>query len=239
MYLCLVTASEFYFEAQYVRMRIWGHRYSRDLQRFNLALRMIAHEVRTSTISEWTGLHEDRIRTLYRSYYSEHGGSLSGRRRGPSPQSLSFFFGSARSRSESAAVVGLCYLLDVLPTETVANPRRDLPDVPRGQRLCVAYEMYLELVPRTVMTLEHVVLLIMTVAKGHEFRAGHCVSCGGVIVIDRSSMRRWSCTHCGDHVAPERELTNGASEYPYQPEALQPDMFRVPSQREEKSRIRR
>ena len=216
MYLCLVTASEVYFEAQYVRMRIWGHRYSRDLQRFNLALRMIAHEVRTSTISEWTGLHEDRIRTLYRSY-----------------------FGSARSRSESAAVVGLCYLLDVLPTETVANPRRDLPDVPRGQRLCVAYEMYLELVPRTVMTLEHVVLLIMTVAKGHEFRAGHCVSCGGVIVIDRSSMRRWSCTHCGDHVAPERELTNGASEYPYQPEALQPDMFRVPSQRDEKSRIRR
>jgi hypothetical protein len=123
--------------------------------------------------------------------------TLASRRRGPSPQSLAFFFGTARSRSESAAVVGLCYLLGVLPSEPVANPRRELPSVWRGQKLCVAYEMYLELVPQTVMTLEHVVLLIMTVALGHEFQVGHCISCGGVIVIDRSSL--------GDGAAPTAE----------------------------------
>jgi predicted RNA-binding Zn-ribbon protein involved in translation (DUF1610 family) len=217
-------------------MRIWGHRYSRDLQRFNLALRMIAHEARTHTICEWTGLPEDRVRNLYQSYYHEHGKGNASRRRGPSPQSLAFFFGSARSRSESAAVVGLCYLLDVLPPEAIANPRRELPGVPRGQRLCVAYEMYLELVPKTVMTLEHVVLLIMTVAKGHEFQVGHCVSCGGVIVIDRSSLRRWSCTHCGDHIARDDE---SPVQVLYDRETLQPDMFRVSSQREDKRRIRR
>lgn len=220
-------------------MRIWGHRYSRDLQRFNLALRMIAHEARTHTICEWAGLPEDRVRNLYQSYYHEHGKSLTARRRGPSPQSLAFFFGSARSRSESAAVVGLCYLLDVLPPETISNPRRELPSVSRGQRLCVAYEMYLELVPKTVMTLEHVVLLIMTVAKGHEFQVGHCVSCGGVIVIDRSSLRRWSCTHCGDHVAHEEGAGERSTAFQNEPAGLQPDLFRASNQREEKRRIRR
>jgi hypothetical protein len=37
-------------------MRVWGQRYNRDLQRYNLALRMIAHEARTHTICDWTGL---------------------------------------------------------------------------------------------------------------------------------------------------------------------------------------
>lgn len=220
-------------------MRIWSHRYSRDLQRFNLALRMIAHEARTHTICEWTGLPEDRVRNLYQSYSDEQGKRLTARRRGPSPQSLTYFFGSARSRSESAAIVGLCYLLEVLPLEIVANPRRELPGVSRGQRLCVAYEMYLDLVPKTVMTLEHVVLLIMTVAKGHEFQVGHCVSCGGVIVIDRSSLRRWSCTHCGDHLVPGGGAQETARAFLDEPPVLQPDMFRPPSQREEKRRIRR
>jgi len=80
------------------------------------------------------------------------------------------------------------------------------------------------------------VLLIMTVAKGHEFQVGHCVSCGCVIVIDRSSLRRWSCTHCGDHIARDDE---SPTQVPYDRETLQPDMFRVSSQREDKRRIRR
>jgi predicted RNA-binding Zn-ribbon protein involved in translation (DUF1610 family) len=220
-------------------MRIWGHRYSRDLQRYNLALRMIAHEARTHTICEWAGLPEDRVRNLYQSYYHEHGKSEAGRRRGPSPQSLSFFFGTARSRSESAALVGLCYLLDVLPTEVVKNPRRELPGVPRGHRLCVAYEMYLELVPHTTMTLEHLVLLIMTVAHGHEFQAGHCISCGGVIVIDRSSLRRWSCTHCGDQIAREQPMGSEVYSELDTDEALQSDLFVVANQRADRKRSRR
>jgi predicted RNA-binding Zn-ribbon protein involved in translation (DUF1610 family) len=220
-------------------MRIWGHRYNRDLQRYNLALRMIAHAARTHTICDWTGLPDDRIRNLYQSYYHEHGKNHARRRRGPSPQSLAFFFGTARSRSESAAVVGLCYLLGVLPSEPVANPRRELPSVWRGQKLCVAYEMYLELVPQTVMTLEHVVLLIMTVALGHEFQVGHCISCGGVIVIDRSSLRRWSCTHCGDHVDRRLDVAPEWGADPAKEESQQqPGQFRVPSQRDRK-RIRR
>ena len=53
-------------------MRITDDRYTRDRQRFDLALRMIHHEARTCTIRTWTGLTDDRIRKLYRSYVADH-----------------------------------------------------------------------------------------------------------------------------------------------------------------------
>ena len=177
-------------------MRVWGERYNRDLQRYNLALRMIAHEARTHTICDWTGLPDDRIRHLYQSYVDEHGKRHVLRRRGPSPQSLAVFFGTARSRSEAAALVGLCYLLEVLPPRSLDDPRRELPSVARGERLCEAYEMYQQLVPETSMTLEHLVLLVMTVSQGQEFEVTQCASCGGVVVLDRGALRRGNCTHC-------------------------------------------
>ena len=180
-------------------MRVWGERYNRDLQRYNLALRMIAHEARTHTICDWTGLPDDRIRHLYQSYVDEHGKRHVLRRRGPSPQSLTVFFGTARSRSEAAALVGLCYLLEVLPTRTLDDPRRELPSVARGERLCEAYEMYRQLVPETSMTLEHLVLLVMTVSQGQEFEVTQCASCGGVVVLDRGALRRGDCAHCNEH----------------------------------------
>lgn len=179
-------------------MRLWGERYNRDLRRYNLALRMISHEARTHTICDWTGLPEDRIRHLYRSYVDDRGGRHVPRRRGPSPQSLAFFFGSGRSRSEAAALVGLCYLLEVLPTRVLDDPRRELPCVTRGERLCEAYEMYRRLVPETPITLEHLVLLVMTVSQGKEFEVTHCAACRAVIVLDRGGRRRGTCTHCGD-----------------------------------------
>ena len=49
-------------------MRVSDDRYTRDRQRLDLALRLIRHEARTFTIRQWTGLSDDRIRKLYRSY---------------------------------------------------------------------------------------------------------------------------------------------------------------------------
>ena len=49
-------------------MRVSDDRYSRDRLRYDLALRLIRHEARTHTIRQWTGLTDDRIRKLYRSY---------------------------------------------------------------------------------------------------------------------------------------------------------------------------
>ena len=49
-------------------MRVLDDRYSRDWGRLNLALRFLMHEARTRTICMWTGLTQDRIRSLYRDY---------------------------------------------------------------------------------------------------------------------------------------------------------------------------
>ena len=57
-------------------MRILDNRYSRDLRRHDLALRMIRHELRTATIIAWTGLSETRIRGLYRSYIPAYADAL-------------------------------------------------------------------------------------------------------------------------------------------------------------------
>ena len=65
-------------------MRISDDRYSRDRLRLDLALRFIHHEARTHTIRAWTGLTDDRIRKLYRTYLHEAGGS----RRGAPPRQV-------------------------------------------------------------------------------------------------------------------------------------------------------
>jgi hypothetical protein len=54
-------------------MRITDDRYTRDRLRLDLALRLIRHEARTRTIRSWTGLTDDRIRKLYRSYVADAG----------------------------------------------------------------------------------------------------------------------------------------------------------------------
>ncbi len=48
-------------------MRVTDHRYAAELDKFNLAVRMIRHEARTGTIRACTGFSEDRIRKIYNS----------------------------------------------------------------------------------------------------------------------------------------------------------------------------
>ena len=51
-------------------MRISDDRYTHERQRLDCALRFLRLEARTQTIRVWTGLTDDRIRNLYRSYIS-------------------------------------------------------------------------------------------------------------------------------------------------------------------------
>ena len=81
-------------------MRISDDRYSRDRSRFDIAVQFIRHEARTHTIRTWTGLSDDRIRKLYRSYLSESHGAPLTRHRGKSPQQVAFFMRSGRARQE-------------------------------------------------------------------------------------------------------------------------------------------
>ncbi len=144
-------------------MRIHDDRYSRERRRFEIALRFIRHEARTHTIREWTGLSDDRIRKLYRSYIKE---SRSGqpraplpvRHRGKSPRQPAFFTHSARARYEASSFASLCRLTGALPRAGAAisaELRRDPAGLARGELLCQAYEIYCARFGAPMLSFEH------------------------------------------------------------------------------------
>jgi hypothetical protein len=177
-------------------MRISDDRYSRDRARLDLALRFIQHEARTRTTRNWTGLTDDRIRKLYRSYIAE--GSTVARHRGKSPQQASYFTRTPRMRHETAVLASVCYLLGVMPQNRVADAQRHLPGMQRGEALCEAYETYRRLVPAPNISFEHAVFLVTALARGDELRAAACLDCCGLIVVDRFAVGGKRCFNCED-----------------------------------------
>ena len=178
-------------------MRISDNRYSRDRFRFDLALRFIRHEARTQTIRAWTGLSDDRIRKLYRSYLHEPGFAVV-RPRGKSPQQCTFFTRSPQLKEESSFLASVCSLLGVLPQPGSPVNHKALANVTRGELLCQAFEVYQQLLPSHGISFEHAVFLVTALARGDELALGNCGGCGAVIVLDRSACGAPSCLHCAD-----------------------------------------
>jgi hypothetical protein len=177
-------------------MRISDDRYSRDRLRFDLAFRFIQHEARTRTIRVWTGLTDDRIRKLYRSYLAEGGDATVTRHRGKSPQQAGYFTRTPRMRHESAVLASACYLLGVMPANRIADAQRTLPGVQRGEALCAAYEGYRRVIPDGRISFEHAVFLVTALARGDEIQAVGCADCRALIVVDRYAVRERRCESC-------------------------------------------
>jgi hypothetical protein len=186
-------------------VRISDDRYTRDRARIDLALRFIQYEARTRTIRLWTGLTDDRIRKLYRSYLSENCAIT--RHRGKSPQQVDYFTRTPRRRHETAVLASICYLLGVMPQNRVADAQRHVPCMHRGAALCEAYETYLRLVPQPYISFEHAVFLVTALTNGDELRAAHCLDCCGLIVVDRFSMRGRRCRNCEESRQGSLEFT--------------------------------
>lgn len=177
-------------------MRIFDDRYRRDLRKYTLALRLLSHAVRTHAICEWTGLTDERVRSLYRSYANGHDVADRVRHRGPAPHRVAFFLRSASLRSEAAALGGLLRLTGALPAERTPNARRALPSLTRGERLCSTFELYRNLVPESPITLEHALLLLNALAQGEELEIGRCSNCNAAVLIDRLGATRRLCAPC-------------------------------------------
>src|SRR5918994_5106727 len=126
-------------------MRISDDRYSRDRRRYDLAVRFIHHQARTHTIRAWTGLTDDRIRRLYRTYLVAQGHSK--RHRGKSPQQAAYFMRSHQRKYETAVLASLLCLFRVVPLGAAPDLARSVPSVPRGESLCEAFEAYRALLP--------------------------------------------------------------------------------------------
>jgi hypothetical protein len=199
-------------------MRISDDRYSRERARMELALRFLRHEARTQTIRAWTGLSDDRIRKLYRSYMSQARRHLP-RHRGKSPHQVAYFTRSLRLQEETALLASVLSLLGVVPAgvsaatgaagsggaapiigaRTAAAARTgsaSLPGVTRGVLLCQAFEAFRLYVPSAQISFEHAVFLATALARGDQLRLGDCSDCGSLMVTERFPLRASRCTHC-------------------------------------------
>lgn len=193
-------------------MRITEDRYSQHRRSLDLAWRLIKHEARTRTISQWTQLSGHRIRQLYKSYSSKQHQRVT-RHRGMSPYKLESILSSPRLRCEGAMLAAICRSLHVLPHGRLIEPERALPSVDRGELLCEAYEWFTFDVPDTRLTLEHGLLLINQLARGELVRLGACRTCRGVILLDCLSTGRRQCVFCStrlDNIEPVSVLHSPA-----------------------------
>jgi hypothetical protein len=197
-------------------MRICDDRYSRERARMELALRFLYHEARTQTIRAWTGLSDDRIRKLYRSYVSAGRGQLP-RHRGKSPHQIAYFTRSLRLQEETAVLASVLSLLGVVPPApcpaanahggspaasanvgamAVGRGSAVLPGVTRGELLCQAFEAFRLYLPAAQISFEHAVFLATALARGDQLRLENCGGCGSLMVSERFQLRHPRCALC-------------------------------------------
>jgi hypothetical protein len=164
---------------------------------------MIAHRARRRTICNFTGLTRERIKTLRREWQV----TSKGRRRGPSPSSLSAFFRSARMRSEASVIALFCKIQGAVPTEKIPKAARYFPTLERGERLCDVYEAYRTYFPESEVNFELIVLLAIGLAEPHALELKTCTTCPRVIVFDLLSVKHRSCSHCEQKDGPGLQVS--------------------------------
>ena len=178
-------------------MRVSDDRYARDIQRIDLALRLIRLEARTHTIHQWTGLSDDRIRKLYRSYCAEVPSVELARHRGKSPRRAAFFFRNAECHFHAAQLASL-YLVFGLTCWSGAGVGAAYANgsLVAGATLCSAYETYRQLHAPAMISFEHAWFLLLALARRAEIGMEKC-GCGGVRLTDLLARRSSVCSTCG------------------------------------------
>jgi hypothetical protein len=163
----------------------------------DLALRLIHHEARTFTIRQWTGLSDDRIRKLYRSYVMNHDARRVLRHRGKSPRQAAFFFRNAELSFHAAQLASLYIMYGLLcGSDLGLESRYRVGSFESGTLLCQAYEAYLEFHAPASISFEHAWFLLLALTRRDELGIAACGDCGGVRLRDLLSKRRPSCGNC-------------------------------------------
>ena len=182
-------------------MRITDDRYRRERAHHELALRMIGHEARTCTIRTFTGLTDDRIRKLYRTYLSPR--TTVRRRRGKSPRQVDFFTRNLAALYESSFLANVLYWHGVLPLVTDGSAR---PPLGLGIRLCEAYESYVSLLMGTQLSFEHAWCLARLLIEAHELTFLRCRSCRTFHVADPVVRSKYGCPSCRIRTTPLEQI---------------------------------
>ena len=179
-------------------MRITDNRYRGELDKFDLAVRLIRHEARTGTIRRFTGFTEDRIRKLYGAYFKSAGGDQVRRRRGKSPRQIARFVNSTRRHTEATLLACLCRLCKAfgLTDRQRANRIDSLDGVSLGTRLCDAFETYLRLCPSPQFTFEWTCNLYHALVETRELYFSWCDTCHGPYIQDTYALDYRRCPLC-------------------------------------------
>ncbi|MDH3547124.1 MAG: FlhC family transcriptional regulator [Gammaproteobacteria bacterium] len=179
-------------------MRLTDDRYSAERSQFELALRMIRHEARTRTIRECTGLSDDRIRKLYARYFRHAGGASVRRRRGKSPRQVSLFVKNPDNQLQATTLVALFTsgLLLRIDASNNVHPCWPRPDVDFGHRVCRAYETYLLLHDRPVLSFEWAFNLLLSISYNDELYLAVCAACRVRYVQDAYALDHKTCPAC-------------------------------------------
>jgi len=189
-------------------MHISNERYFHERQRHDLALRMIHHEARTRTIRSCTGLTDNRIRRLYKTYVTEVSSAPVKRRRGKSPRQVSFFLRNVRAHFESSLLASLFAAFGLLRARVL----RQRSPIEFGRLFCDAYETHLQLLRNPDISFEHAWFLLKLLNRGAELEAVRCRRCDGRYLRARSDAYRRPCPVCklkefgtaGERTAPMR-----------------------------------
>ncbi len=194
-------------------MRLTDDRYANERSQFELALRMIRHEARTRTIRECTGLSDDRIRKLYGTYFRNSGVTGVRRRRGKSPRQITRFVKNADYQLQATTLVALykAGLLLRIDDRNRVHPCWPRPDVEFGHRLCRAFETYLLLHDRPLLSFEWAWTLMHSICGGEELFLATCARCSASYVQDAYALDLKTCPCC--EIESERRRRPGSKSF--------------------------
>lgn len=205
-------------------------RYSRDVRRYELAVRFIHHGARTDTVRCWSGLSESSVRRIRQACgQAVRKATLAGKR-GRVPHRVTRDLVSRRNRVESAAFIGLCRLTGLIPAQPLSRAKRTFPSIARGEALCEAFERFRALVPDGTVTLDQLARVLLSVVEGAELSLTRCAGCGSIWLFDLSGEISHRCLLCTELSrlarAPAPQPLNGsASTWLADPESAQGRLF--------------
>ncbi|HJY38175.1 MAG TPA: FlhC family transcriptional regulator [Steroidobacteraceae bacterium] len=178
-------------------MHISNERYFHDRQRHDLALRMIRHEARTCTIRSCTGLTDDRIRRLYKTYASHMPSAPVRRRRGKSPRQVAFFVRNARAQLESSMLASVFATFGLWRAQSNAQLGMiQAGSIEFGRLFCDAYETHRQLLRNADISFEHAWFLLQLLSRNADLHAVRCRHCDSQYLRDRVNLCRRTCPVC-------------------------------------------
>jgi Flagellar transcriptional activator (FlhC) len=186
-----------YLKDEEIYMRLTDDRYTHERRQLETAIRMIRYEARTNTIRACTGLTDDRVRKLYKSYVEHrHTTGSVRRKRGKSPQHIDSILRNAGVHQQASLLAGTFVAIGLYGNHRADRTKE--PDLSLGEKLCDAYDFYLQLPTANSLSFEHAWFLWQILNQRDEIEFNACHSCGGLVLRDRYSVRTRACPWCKD-----------------------------------------